>query len=134
MDDETRAKYNAMAEQDKARFAREMESYVPTQGFGSNGKPLKIGRGKKSMRPKRDKNLPKGALTSYIIFCTQMRNSIKAENPDIANTDIMKKTGERWRAMSEEERAPWEALAAQDKQRFDDEMAVYNQNQTQEES
>jgi hypothetical protein len=47
-------------------------------------------------------------------------------SPDIANTDIMKQTGERWRAMSPEEKHPWEALAAQDKQRYDEEMAAHN--------
>lgn len=47
---------------------------------------------------------------------------------DIANTDIMKQTGERWRAMSAEQKTPWEALAVQDKQRYDEEMAAYNNN------
>lgn len=40
----------------------------------------------------------------------------------------MKQTGERWRAMSTEQKAPWDALATQDKQRHDEEMAAYNAN------
>jgi hypothetical protein len=40
----------------------------------------------------------------------------------------MKQTGERWRAMTPEQKSPWEALATQDKLRHEEEMAVYNAN------
>lgn len=126
LSDAKKAKYVALSDKDKARYAAEKEAYVPTIGFGQDGKALPVGKGGKAKRAKKDKNLPKGALSSYIIFCTQMRSVIKAETPDIANTDIMKQTGERWRAMSVEQKAPWEALAVQDKQRHDEEMAAYN--------
>jgi hypothetical protein len=128
MNDNTKAKYVAMSEKDKQRYVSEKDTYVPTQGFGVDGKALAVGKGGKMKRAKKDKNLPKGALSSYIIFCTQMRSVIKAENPEIANTDIMKQTGERWRAMSSEQKHPWEALATQDKQRYDEEMTAYNAN------
>lgn len=128
MDDRTKAKFVKMSDKDKERYASEKDTYVPTQGFGNDGKALAVGKGGKAKRTKKDKSLPKGALSSYIIFCTQMRSVIKAETPDIANTDIMKQTGERWRAMSAEQKGPWEALATQDKQRYDEEMAAHNAN------
>ena len=81
MDDGAKQKYEAMSDKDKARYAAEKESYVPTQGFGIDGKALAVGKGGKVRRAKKDKNLPKGALSSYIIFCTQMRSVIKAETP-----------------------------------------------------
>jgi hypothetical protein len=81
LDDRAKAKYEAMSNKDKARYALEKESYVPTQGFGSDGKALAVGKGGKAKRAKKDKNLPKGALSSYIIFCTQMRSVIKTETP-----------------------------------------------------
>ena len=81
LDDGAKQKYEAMSDKDKARYAAEKESYVPTQGFGLDGKALAVGKGGKVRRAKKDKNLPKGALSSYIIFCTQMRSVIKAETP-----------------------------------------------------
>lgn len=125
MDEDAKSVYVEMSERDKERFLMEKEAYVPTQGFDCDGKALMIGKNGKKRRTKKDKNLPKGALSSYIIFCTQMRDIIKTETPDIANTDIMRQTGERWREMSTEQKAPWEALARQDKQRYEEEMAVY---------
>ena len=81
MDDNTKAKYLSLSEQDKERYAAEKEAYVPTHGFGSDGKALAVGKSGKVKRAKKDKSLPKGALSSYIIFCTQMRSVIKAETP-----------------------------------------------------
>jgi hypothetical protein len=34
--------------------------------------------------------------------------------------------GERWKALNEKQRAPYEAKAAQDKKRYEDEKATYN--------
>jgi len=122
-----------MSEQDKLRFVAEKEAYVPSAGYGQDGKPVLVKGSRqsktgKTKRAKKDKNLPKGALSSYIIFCTQMRSIIKTEEPEIANTDIMRQTGERWRQMTPQQKAPWEALSAQDKQRYEDEMAAYNES------
>lgn len=81
MDDESKAVYVAMSDDDKARYAIEKEAYVPTIGFGSDGKAIVVGKAFKAKRAKKDKNLPKGVLSAYIIFCTQMRSVIKTENP-----------------------------------------------------
>jgi hypothetical protein len=123
MTDGQKRRYNELSHLDKVRFSDEKAEYVPTLGYGSDGKPLfKQG---KHRRAKKDKSLPKGACSAYIIFCTQMRPVIKGENPSIINTDIMKETGNRWRAMTPQQRQPWEDLAAQDKARFDQEMAAH---------
>jgi hypothetical protein len=124
MSDAQKRRYVELSHLDKARFSEEKSEYVPTPGYGSDGKPLyKQG---KHRRAKKDKSLPKGACSAYIIFCTQMRPVIKGENPNIINTDIMKETGNRWRAMTPQQRQPWEDLAAQDKARFDQEMAAHS--------
>lgn len=76
-----RRRFVKMSDKDKEWYASEKETYVPTQGFGNDGKALAVGKGGKAKRTKKDKSLPKGALSSYIIFCTQMRSVIKAETP-----------------------------------------------------
>ena len=123
MSDAQKQRYVELSQLDKERFNEEKEAYVPTPGYGQDGKPLY--KHKKHRRAKKDKSLPKGPCSAYIIFCTQMRPVIKSENPNIINTDIMKETGNRWRAMTPEQRQPWEDLAAQDKARFDQEMAAH---------
>ena len=124
MSDAQKHRYEELSRQDKLRFTEEKSEYVPSPGYGVDGKPLyKQG---KHRRAKKDKSLPKGACSAYIIFCTQMRPVIKGENPNIINTDIMKETGNRWRAMTPQQRQPWEDLAAQDKARFDQEMAAHS--------
>jgi hypothetical protein len=43
-----------------------------------------------------------------------------------ANTgQVGKVLGERWKALSEKQRAPYEAKAAADKKRYEDEKAAY---------
>jgi hypothetical protein len=126
MSDAQKHRYEELSRQDKLRFSEEKSEYVPTLGYGSDGKPLfKQG---KHRRAKKDKSLPKGALSAYIIFCTQMRPVIKGENPNIINTEILKETGNRWRAMTPQQKQPWEDLAAQDKARFEQEMAAHRMN------
>lgn len=39
---------------------------------------------------------------------------------------VGKVLGERWKALNEKQRAPYEAKAAQDKKRYEDEKASYN--------
>lgn len=126
MSEADKRRYEDLSRQDKLRYVEEKSEYVPAPGYGSDGKPLyKKGKNK---RAKKDKSLPKGACSAYIIFCTQMRPVIKGENPDVINTEILKETGIRWRAMTPEQKQPWEDLAAQDKIRYEQEMAAHRLN------
>lgn len=58
------------------------------------------------------------ALSAYNYFCSKVRQEIKEEMPGIANTEIMKVAATRWKALSVEDRAPFERLAAEDKTRY----------------
>jgi hypothetical protein len=152
-----------------------MASYVPSAGFGDDGKELASstpkgkGKGAKKEKKEKDKNAPKGspaataahyhlqathmhsflmnmdcrfqvcccstvpitlipdpstsvhtgASSSYIIFSTKIRQTIKDEHPDMANKDIIRETGVRWKALSAEEKIPYEEMATADKERWD---------------
>jgi len=39
---------------------------------------------------------------------------------------VGKRLGERWKALNDKQRVPYEAKAAQDKKRYEDEKASYN--------
>jgi hypothetical protein len=121
MSDAQKRRYEELSRQDKLRFSEEKSEYIPTPGYGADGNALF----KKKVKHKRAK---RGHCSAYIIFVIQMRPVIKGENPNIINTDIMKEAGNRWRAMTPQQKQPWEDLAAQDKARFEQEMAAHRMN------
>ncbi len=77
-----------------------------------------------------------------MFFANEQRENVRDENPGItfgmgvavrlideSNTflgQVGKVLGERWKALNDKQRAPYEAKAAQDKKRYEDEKASYN--------
>lgn len=106
-------RFEEMAEKDKGRYDREMANFDKS-GAG--------GKGGKRKRPK-DPNAPKRALSAFFCFCNDERPKVKAAHPSMAVGDIAKELGRRWETCSNKPK--YEALAAKDKARYDQEMAVY---------
>lgn len=94
-----------------------------------------------------DPNAPKRGLSAYMFFANEQRENVRDENPGItfgmkphptsfcllrSNNNpsnlgqVGKQLGERWKALNEKQRAPYEAKAAQDKKRYEEEKASYN--------
>jgi hypothetical protein len=73
-----------------------------------------------------DPNAPKRGLSAYMFFANEQRDNVREENPNATFGDVGKRLGERWKALSEKQRAPYEAKAAADKKRYEDEKAAYN--------
>eukprot|EP01043_Picozoa_sp_COSAG02_P030525 COSAG02_NODE_1951_length_10286_cov_4.096005_7_plen_270_part_00 len=73
---------------------------------------------------------PKGALTAYMFFVKAKRASLLAENPEMAKsvTEAAKATGALWRALTDQEKEPYLALAEADKARHAREMQTYLAN------
>lgn len=85
---------------------------------------------KKAKKPKRKKKKPKKkervgpkrALSSYMYFCSDVRAKTAEENKEMGAKEIMTKLGEMWRALSDEDKKPYEAKALADKERYQTEM------------
>lgn len=75
----------------------------------------------KIRRRKKDKTLPKKALTPYILFVKEQRPKLAEENPTMGFADMMKKLGEKWKKMSEGQKLPYARLAYDDKIRHKEE-------------
>ncbi|OMJ75286.1 hypothetical protein SteCoe_25602 [Stentor coeruleus] len=58
--------------------------------------------GDNSEEQKQDKS--KKPPSAYLLYTKVAREEIKAKTPDISNKDIMKKCGEQWKALSENEK------------------------------
>ena len=77
---------------------------------------------------KKDPNAPKGRSSAYNYYSSAKRSDVKAANPEAQHAEIIKILSAQFKALSDEERAPWDAMAAADKERFDKETAIYNKS------
>jgi len=100
-------------EKEKERYAREMKDYKP---------PADDAKDKKK---KKDPNAPKRPTSAFMLYSVKMRPIIKEEKPGISFGELGKLVGERWRALSSEEKSEFEAIAKKDKERYNNEMAAY---------
>ncbi|PHH73580.1 hypothetical protein CDD82_5380 [Ophiocordyceps australis] len=92
---------------------------MPKAAAGKRGK-----EGKK--RGKKDPNAPKRGLSAYMFFANEQRENVREENPGITFGQVGKILGERWKALNNKQREPYEVKAATDKKRYEDEKQAYN--------
>lgn len=122
-----KAQWEERARRDKERFDAEMSSYEPPLGYNEVGDLMaefSVPR-KNSRRNPKDPNMPKRARGSYVLFTFDERPRILEEHPGIGFTLLGNILGQRWRALSAEDRQKYDDLAQQDKARFAAEMEVY---------
>ena len=87
--------------------------------------------GKKAASPakkaakKKDPNAPKRARSAFMYFSQAMRPQVAAENPDLSFGDVGRLVGERWMAATAAQRRKYDDMAAEDKKRYEREMAAY---------
>lgn len=128
-----KAQWEVRCLQDKARYEEEMSQYIPPPGFDVQGilidthppSSLSSNSSKKMKKPK-DPNAPKRARGSYVFFTNYIRPIIMKENPDTKFVELGSIMGERWRNIDPDEKRKYEALANEDRNRFNREMEDYN--------
>lgn len=123
---EEKAVWVQRSEQDKVRYDNEIKMYVPPMGHDAHGNLMvqKVSK-KRNKRIVKDPNAPKRASGAYVFFAEEMRPKLMTENPDIKFVEMGRVLGERWRALTLEEKAKYESKAAEDKMRFQLEMQQY---------
>ena len=90
-----------------------------------------------------DPNMPKRGLSAYMFFANDQRDKVREDNPGIkfgelcmsnsptrlvSNSflgEVGKMLGEKWKQLTEKQKAPYEAKAAADKKRYEEEKAAY---------
>jgi len=80
---------------------------------------------KQPLKKRKDPNAPKRASNAYMIFCKERRSKLREERPDLPFGKIGAKLGEIWRTMSADEKRPYEERAANDRERYKDELGNY---------
>ena len=116
---ETR-KWEKKAEEEKMRYQEEMKHYVPMDDPSGGG-----GGGGKKKKQKKDPSAPKRNMSAYFLYSIQARPVVKEENPDASFGDIARIISAQFKALSDKERAAWDAKAASDKERYTRQMEDY---------
>lgn len=109
----------ARGEVDKERYLHELASYVPPPGFDSKGDAIQIPQSVKGKRgkPEKDINAPKRNMSAYLLYQNAMREQFKRENPGMTFGQLAKYTSHMYKNMTPDEKATWDARAAEDKAR-----------------
>lgn len=56
--------------------------------------------------------------SGYLLYCSDVRETIKASNPEIKSVEIVKRMGEGWRNLADDKKKGYEDRAIVDKERF----------------
>ncbi|ERN09781.1 hypothetical protein AMTRI_Chr08g201910 [Amborella trichopoda] len=85
---------------------------------------------KKEKQAKKDPNKPKRPPSAFFVFLEEFRKIYKEEHPNVkAVSAVGKAGGEKWKSMSDAEKAPFEAKAAKRKSDYEKLMSAYNKKQ-----
>lgn len=104
-----KAKYEALAELDKARYQQEMMNYI----------------GKRRKRRKRDPKAPRKPPSSFLLFSRDHYAMLKQENPDWTVVQVAKAAGKMWSTTDEAEKKPYEQKAALMRAKYFEEQEAY---------
>jgi len=117
---ETRARFNAMATDDKLRFVKEKAEYTMTPYAG---------QWRSGQRAKKDPNAPKRSVHAFMWYSNDKRASIRVEQPGAGVGDVAKVLSARWAVEPPEVKAVYEQRAYQDKQRYEKEKHEWHMQQ-----
>lgn len=74
---------------------------------------------------KKDPNMPKKSLSSYMLFGNHIRPKVVEENEGIKVTEVMSKISEKWNKLSDKEKAKWTKKAESEKMKHAKEVEKY---------
>ncbi|GLT92690.1 hypothetical protein SLE2022_105160 [Rubroshorea leprosula] len=87
-------------------------------------------KAKKEKKAQKDPNKPKRPPSAFFVFLEEFRSTFKKEHPNVkAVSAVGKAAGEKWKSMSEDEKAAYEAKAAKRKVEYEKQMNAYNKKQ-----
>ena len=105
-----KGKFEDMAKADKARYEREMKTYIPPE-----------------RRPKRSSRTPMQPRGLLWPSCSVLSTApkIKGKHPGLSIGDVAKKLGEMWNNTAVYDKQPYEKKAAKLKEKYKKDIAAY---------
>lgn len=130
MTPEQKKKWEDKAVIDKKRYEKEMSNYTPSEEFTkSKSKGSSSSGGGKQ---KRDPNLPKKPMSSYMLFSVAARPKLKEDNPDASFGELAKLVSAKYKTLNAEEKEKLNKKAAKAKEKYQQEMKEYKEKQKEE--
>jgi len=131
------ARWNALTEEEKnswseafakemVKHKKEMAKYKKTDLY-KEFQAKKKAKKSKNKKPK-DKNAPKRASTAFFIFANEIRDSVKADNPDASIGEIGKILGQQWGELDEESKTAYKAKSEEAKEKYLKVLAKYQKS------
>ncbi|XP_009325847.1 PREDICTED: FACT complex subunit SSRP1-like [Pygoscelis adeliae] len=65
-------------------------------------------------------------MSAYMLWLNANREKIKSDHPGISITDLSKKAGELWKAMSKEKKEEWDRKAEDARRDYEKAMKEYS--------
>ena len=118
--DKKKAPFQKKADKDKVRYEKEMDKAkkdkpeVVEETAKANAAVRKLRRKNK----KNDPNPVKRSRTAYMFFCNEKRQEVKTDNPEMSAKDVLKALALLWKSASDDEKAPFQEKADEDKERY----------------
>uniref|UniRef100_A0A6C0CXU1 HMG box domain-containing protein n=1 Tax=viral metagenome TaxID=1070528 RepID=A0A6C0CXU1_9ZZZZ len=104
-------RFTKLAEQDKQRYKKEMDSYVPEDSEQNSNKSKKDG--------------PKRSKSAYMFFCEDERSKVTQANPSFSAKEVVSELGKRWNNVKGTNLVEkYDKLALADKERYNSEKGV----------
>lgn len=107
------------------RFSEELRKREEAEAVAAEKKD--VAKSSSAAAPQCKKTGPKRAASAYNFFVSRNREAVKesmepsSESGNVANAELMSEIGRRWKCLSDRDKEPYNALAAQDKIRFEKE-------------
>jgi len=120
-----RKNWEELAKEDRKRALESSIEASALSSSTSSSRPNKPPPQKRSRKEKRDPNLPKKNLTSYIYFSNSIREEMKTNCPEATFCELGKLMGIEFKKLNQEQRDVFNVLAAKDKLRYDGAMVEY---------
>ncbi|CAN4083582.1 unnamed protein product [Withania somnifera] len=87
----------------------------------------KASESKKAKNAAKDPNKPKRPPSAFFVFMEEFRKSYKEKHPSNKSVAVVGKAGgDKWKQMSEEDKAPYQAKAEKRKAEYQKKMDAYN--------
>ncbi|KAL9190387.1 hypothetical protein ACHAXT_007598 [Thalassiosira profunda] len=130
LSDEEQQSYRDHYEENKKAYEVELAAYearkpVVYEGENPEAESVAAAPAKKG-RKRKDPNAPKGPKQACIYYQVDVRDKFTA--PGKKSDEVYKLIAESWKKLSDEEKKPYKDLAAEDKKRYSEELAVYEAN------
>jgi len=92
-------------------------------------KNIKKKRKTRGGKKKKDPDAPKRPKTAYLCYAVAVRSQVQKDNPEMKFVDITRKISEQWKALTADERKPYDDMAAKDKERYEKAKKAYEEKE-----